>query len=97
MAVCVIGDTFDTDTYELAPACSVHCHWAPCPLNGEPASPGPMETFPHPSRDAALSYWQLRTKGLRSLILHGDVHRDGLEHEGRDCWCAPEFFAAVEL
>lgn len=97
MAVCVIGATWDTDSSEIGAACNVHCHFAPCPLNGEPASTAPVETIDEYGREEALRFWELRTKRQRPMWMHHGSWTDTRDHEGGSCWCNPEFFPAVDL
>lgn len=87
-ARCVISIVNGAD-----PACMVHTHYAPCPRNGEPASASVVHSYPHPSREAAIGCWRLRTLGQRTLVLHvGDMtdgsHRIGVDDV--DCPCGPE-------
>jgi hypothetical protein len=96
MAVCVIGTTLDTDTGQVVPACNVHCYYAPCPLNGAPARSGAVEMTDELGREAALRFWTVRTKRQRPLVLHHGSWTDARDHDGRSCWCGPEFVAAVE-
>lgn len=92
-AHCVISLINGTD-----PACMVHTHYAPCPRDGEPASPGVVHTDPHPTRDEAVAHWRARTAGQRTLVIHtgrlGDDHRIG--ENDVDCPCGPDVIWARE-
>lgn len=99
MAVCVIAATVETDAQPMVirPACTVHTHWAPCPMNGEPASPFPLEAVDGDpgGRDSALARWALKTKRQRPFVLHHGQWTDVRPHDGgRSCWCKPEWFEA---
>jgi hypothetical protein len=97
MAVCVIGATLDSDTGQVVPACNVHCWYAPCPANGKPASTVPVETTDELGRFKALQFWAARTKQQRPFVLHHGSWGDDRDHDGRDCWCRPEWFAAIPV
>jgi hypothetical protein len=90
MAHCVISPILDTDINRMVPACVVHTSHAPCMRNGEPASTVPLETWDNCGRAEAIAFWQQRTHGQRPLALHHGQPDDEREHEGPDCWCAPE-------
>lgn len=72
--------------------CMVHTHVAPCPRNGEPASPSVIHTAPVPSRDRAVTAWELRTHRQRTLVIHvgelDESHDIGVN--AVDCPCRPE-------
>jgi hypothetical protein len=97
MAVCVIGTTWDTDSGQVVPACNVHCHYAPCPLNGEPARPGAIETTDEQGREKALQFWDARTKRQRPLVLHHGSWLDDRDHAGAACWCGPDLLPVVSV
>jgi hypothetical protein len=92
VADCVISSILDTDLNRMVPACIVHASYAPCHRNGEPACATPLHTYPQPSRDAAVAFWQHRTHEQRALVIHRDT--PGAEHDttesGAACWCGPE-------
>lgn len=96
MAHCVISAAVDTDTpgHPSAPACMVHTHWAPCPLNGEAASLTPIHSDDRCGRDEEIRVWRLRTHGQRPLIIHRGSWANKRAHrvdaDDRDCWCEPE-------
>jgi hypothetical protein len=91
MARCVLSMIVDTDNqnaYILA--CMVHTHYAPCPLDGEPACPTPLHGWTE--RDP-VRMWEERTGRQRSLLIHNGDVLDPVEHEvgeGLACWCRPE-------
>jgi hypothetical protein len=98
MAVCVMGRILDTDVEPMAVvvACRVHCHYAPCPKNGEPASTTPIDSVDGDGRERALHAWDLNTKRQRPLLLHRGTWTDERSHQfGGACWCGPERFEAV--
>lgn len=98
MAVCVIGATMDTDNGDrIVPACNVHCYYAPCPMNGAPASTTPIETTDEQGREKALAFWELRTKRQRPLVLHHGSWGDDRDHDGAACWCGPDLLPAVSV
>lgn len=95
MAHCVIRTVLDGDGGRLA--CIVHTHIAPCPLNGQPASPGALHCDDQPGREAVIGYWVAATDGQRTLVIHrGDIASKHKPHRLRpdvlDCWCEPEVF-----
>lgn len=98
MAHCVISAVFDTDADSMMPACVVHAAEAPCPRNGEPASPAPLHTDDAPGRDKAVRFWELRTHRQRLLVLHhgslGDDRKHATEVDDTTCWCEPELLPA---
>lgn len=101
MAECVESTVYDTDIDQAVSSCMVHCHVWPCPRNGQPANETPVETWERPGdRAAIVNEWELRTKGQRPLLIHRweprDFLPDGRLHDGRDCWCNPEFLPARE-
>jgi hypothetical protein len=85
-------------------ACVVHRHYAPCPLDGDPACALPLHGDEHPSREAALASHEIKTLGQRPLVLHRgsltDLSPTGAEHvvdERTDCWCGPTLYPPQEL
>jgi hypothetical protein len=73
--------------------CMVHTHEAPCPRDGEPASPAVVHTDAIPSRNRARAAWLLRTHGQRTLVIHVGDSLSGdhsLDVNGVDCECRPE-------
>ena len=101
MSHCVISAVMDTDDplLPVSGACVVHTHWAPCPHDGEPASPEALHTVPHPSREEAISSWERKTRRQRPLVLHRGTWSDRPDHNietDEGCWCDPEFFAAEQ-
>lgn len=97
MAVCVYGATLDADTGQVLMACTVHCCYEPCLSPGEPASTTPLEATDEDGYWRALAFWNERTKQQRPLVMHHGSWTDDKDHEGRDCWCKPQFFPAVEV
>lgn len=100
MSHCVISAVVEADD-PLLPvhgACVVHTHYAPCPHNGEPASPIPLHADTTPSREEAIERWVRTTHRQRPLVLHRGSWADGRDHEieidSDDCWCGPEKFPA---
>lgn len=82
-------------------ACTVHCHYAPCPYNGRPAQTAPMHIFAEPTftHTELLDYWRLVCGGRRPLVIHqppleGAVHAVALS---LTCWCGPETIDAEEV
>lgn len=99
MAHCVISAVFDTDAGQMMPACLVHSGgWAPCPHDGQPASSIPLHSHDRPSRRAAVRFWESRTHGQRTLVLHHGWFGDEREHatgaSDLTCWCQPELLPA---
>jgi hypothetical protein len=100
MAHCVISAVIDTDdagSLFPEPACVVHAHWAPCPLDGDPASPLPLHALPGTTRATATRMWQVRTHRQRPLVIHRVDGRRAEEHDSGDsttCACGPEVLAA---
>lgn len=99
MAECVISAILDTDEGGMVPACVVHTTFAPCPHDGEPACPVPLHAFNHADRDAAVRFWQLRTRGQRPLIIHDeqripDPYDHVMEDEIHPCPCGAEILPA---
>jgi hypothetical protein len=82
MAECVISAIVDTDRENaLIPACVVHTTYAPCPHDGEPATPGPLHHFAGSgTREEAIRTWRLRTHAQRPLIIHTAAIPDPLDH-----------------
>lgn len=98
MSHCVISAVMDTDD-PLLPvhgACVVHTHYAPCPHNGEPASPIPLHADHTPSRAEAIASWEQKTHRQRPLVLHLGSWSDERDHDidSGTCWCDPETFPA---
>lgn len=93
MAHCVVSRLIDTEV-GVRLACIVHAHIAPCPLNGDPAAPGPMHCSDEPGRDAVIKSWELRTHRQRTVVIHrGSLDAKKQHATGRtsfDCWCEPE-------
>lgn len=98
MAHCVISVIYDTDIESMVTACVVHTAHAPCLLNGQPASTDPLHTDDRPGRDRAVRFWELRTHGQRTLVLHhgslGDEREHATEVNDLTCWCEPELLPA---
>ena len=104
MAHCVISAILDTDAGDaLVPACVVHTTHAPCPHDGEPASPAPPHVYGEAlgpdGRDGALRAWRIRTHRQRPLIIHKTDSVRGIEDhvtsgEVHPCWCGAEILAA---
>lgn len=97
MAECVVSPVLDADTNQLFWACMVHTAWAPCPLNGQPANPTPVELTNDTGRVAAFRMWEERTRRQRPLVLHHGSWADDRDHDGSACWCQSETFPAVEV
>jgi hypothetical protein len=94
----------DNPLYPVRGGCVVHTHYAPCPLDGEPACPLPLHSDAHPSLEAVLAFHAERTLGQRPLVLHRgritDLGPDGQEHvvsERTDCWCGPTLYPPQEV
>ncbi len=100
MAHCVISAVIDSDGGApwLSPACMVHTCWAPCPSDGEPASPIAIHCLPGTSRSDAVRMWKIRTHRQRPLVVHRVDGRGAEEHdvEGNGCPCGPEVLPAEE-
>lgn len=94
MAHCVVSNLIDTDLDgdAVVLACMVHITHAPCPHDGEPASPSPLHGDAHPSREEVIALWAARTNRQRPLHIHRGDLADGshlVETEGV-CQCGPE-------
>ena len=102
MAHCVISHVIDTDAspIEGAPGCVPHCHWAPCPENGNPAAPEPLHSFLTTARESVVRTWRLKTHAQRPLVIHCGAPGDKPEHacgtQDMDCWCGPEIRVATD-
>lgn len=82
-----IGDVF-------VAACMVHVHFAPCPLDGEPATSIPVHAWTDQTRAETLTMWDKRTHRQRPLVIHNGSPADPHQHElTGDCWCEPETLA----
>lgn len=98
----------DDPTWPVRGACVVHRHYAPCPLDGEPACPDPIHGDCRPSAEAGLTAHRYRTLGQRPFVQHMgslvDLSPSGAQHyAGADldaaaaCWCGPVVFPAEVL
>lgn len=91
---CNYTRVLDTDTGTLAPACSTHRHYLPCPHDGEPPlADAPVHLFQNgSSREGALAYARKATGRARDIVLHNeaDGDRDHDAGESTACWCGPE-------
>lgn len=96
MAHCVISLVVDTDQQppRARPGCIPHVHWAPCPLDGQPASTTPLHTD-DADLAAAVQNWRLRTHSQRPLVIHhGSWAAEDRDHDiaepWRGCWCGAQ-------
>lgn len=97
MASCVLSTVVDTDNNDATVvACMVHTHYAPCPFNGQPASPIALHSddVRDGGRLAAVAFWRIRTNGQRPLVLHHGSLTDGTHELAPDCACGPELLGA---
>lgn len=86
-------------------ACIVHRHYAPCPLDGEPAVAAPLHLDCRPTVEATVADWSAKTLRQRPALVHMaswlDLGPDGQEHvvddDILDCWCGPVLFPAEVL
>ena len=89
-------------------ACIVHTHYAPCPLDGEPAADLPLHGDCRPTAEAGLANHRRTTLMQRPLVQHmgslADLGPGGAEHYvGGDldlaarCWCGPVIYPAEVL
>ena len=85
----------DTDQPEMSTdmACMVHCHYAPCPRNGEPATMTALHADTRPGRDEVVLFWWRRTLGQRTIVLHQGTFADA-HKQSAGCWCNPEVLLA---
>lgn len=89
---CVTSMVYNEETGRPALACMVHTTYAPCPHNGEPASPAPVHVDDSPTRVAAIEAARARVGGARPIVVHnGSFNLDDREHstEESGCWCGP--------
>lgn len=95
MAHCVISEIWDTETDTMVTACMVHCHYAPCVRDGEPAATEPLHGDDTGPRDEVLTAWMLRTAGQRPLVIHrGRLPGDHDTDAAGSCPCGPELIPA---
>ena len=73
-------------------ACWVHGRPAPCPLNGQPATPEPIHVFSQPDQIGNIELARRNTEGRRPIIVHQGAWTDEVQHVaeiGKVCWCGP--------
>lgn len=75
--------------------CVVHTSYAPCLLNGQPATTRELHADDEPGRAEVVRFWWRRTRGQRSLVLHHGTFADA-HPQSAGCWCKPEVFLATD-
>lgn len=103
MAHCVVSRSLNStdDHYarlltalgEPITVCLVHCHYQPCPADGQPAVPAALHTDDHVGKVPAVAEWATRTARQRPPVIHqGSLACTAPAHEtdGVLCWCHPE-------
>lgn len=109
MSRCVVSVVVDGDDPGFIAAkwrrfrrggCAVHCHWSPCPHDGEPAVPTPLHGTDEFGRDDAIAGWEAKTARQRPYVLHHGSWNDKRSHvvttHRTDCWCDPEVLRPVD-
>lgn len=95
MSHCVTSMIVETDRTDrfgdsFVAACMVHTHLAPCPHDGQPASPLPLHAWADQPLDDTIGMWDTRTHRQRPLTIHSGTPDDEPEHVlTGECWCQP--------